>query len=61
LTASGANVQEGEDYIYGRGCIDDKHSVIGILIALGMSIQKKETLKTLHCEALHFLNFFSDK
>jgi acetylornithine deacetylase/succinyl-diaminopimelate desuccinylase-like protein len=45
LTARGADVQEGEDYIYGRGCIDDKHSVIGILIALGMSTQKKETLK----------------
>jgi acetylornithine deacetylase/succinyl-diaminopimelate desuccinylase-like protein len=45
--SSGADVQEGEDYIYGRGCIDDKHSVIGILIALGMSLstQKKETLK----------------
>lgn len=26
--------QDGADYIYGRGCIDDKHSVIGILIAL---------------------------
>ncbi len=44
MTASGADVQEGEDYIYGRGCIDDKHSVVGILIALGMSTQKKETL-----------------
>jgi acetylornithine deacetylase/succinyl-diaminopimelate desuccinylase-like protein len=44
LTARGADVQEGEDYIYGRGCIDDKHSVVGILIALGMSTQKKETL-----------------
>jgi acetylornithine deacetylase/succinyl-diaminopimelate desuccinylase-like protein len=40
-----ADVQEGEAYIYGRGCIDDKHSVVGILIALGMSTQMKETLK----------------
>ena len=26
--------QEGEQFIFGRGAIDDKHSVVGILLAL---------------------------
>ena len=27
-------VQEGLEYVFGRGALDDKHSVIGILQAL---------------------------
>ena len=27
-------VQEGVEYVFGRGALDDKHSVIGILQAL---------------------------
>jgi len=40
--------QDGEDYIFGRGAIDDKHSVVGILQALEVVLsdggQPKRTL-----------------
>ena len=32
-------MEAGEEYIYGRGAIDDKHSVIGILQALDIILK----------------------
>ena len=33
-TRQNYTVQEGLEYVFGRGALDDKHSVIGILQAL---------------------------